>query len=100
MRVVHQRENQSHSSDRLQHPLELTDQTPFVLLDRRSGIIAEREGKNNGRTSSRSAINQHRLSHWGGGSMTTIKRVGRALFRLWRLNSLLKSKHNGVPQSL
>jgi hypothetical protein len=29
-----------------------------------------------------------------------LDRVGRALFRLWRLSSPIKSEHVGAPQSL
>jgi hypothetical protein len=60
MQPAHRREDRSQSSNRLHYPLELTNQTLVVQLDRRLGIIAESEGEINGRASSRPTINQHR----------------------------------------
>jgi hypothetical protein len=50
--AIHQKENRSQSLDQLKDPLELTDQTPAIRLDRWLGIIAEHEGEINGRASS------------------------------------------------
>jgi hypothetical protein len=58
MRVTHRREDRSQLSNRLHYPLDLTDQTQVVRLDRWSGIIAEHEGEINGRDSSQPTINQ------------------------------------------